>query len=247
MNLKEIYIDQVGWVVSKGGNKSRAKKSFYMQNKAQYMSPWFTREIDCTNWINKNVYHRGPKSTMTLYEVYEDAIDAIQISNEQRVQKMVANADKTKKIKRSELEYLKKLASTLNRKPEVIDKLIQQYHIQIIDDVVKEQVIHQDTKCPKCGGQRLTTGIEKNDKDGNKLTSLNNAVWFHQCLDCKTKIPVDNTKQENNGEALGLGIQMESDTGGMAGYNGPLGGSVSVTVDKKGNRKRKKSRGLFHV
>ena len=73
MKLLEIY-DPVGFAISRDGNKTKVRKSFYIANQYKYASPFFVIEADAWKWWN-NRYAKSniAKSTLTLYEIVNEA------------------------------------------------------------------------------------------------------------------------------------------------------------------------------
>ena len=161
MKLTEIY--QIGWACSKNGNKTRVSKSFYFKNQHKYISPWFPKEIDCTEFFNKYVLrNRKPQfpSTLTLYEITRDVKSDVSSKKEDVLKRIVSMAYETKVIKQSDIrEYIEPI---LKEKGEDAKKefykTLEKYEIRIRYDL-KEQTAGAQP-CPKCGSKKVSSGID---------------------------------------------------------------------------------------
>lgn len=224
IKIKE-FMDPVGWVISKDGNKTRCKQSHYFTNKQNYISQWFPKEEDATTWFNTYITKKKPSSTMTLFEVIEQAKQEVKDKNETLVKAILYNAQKTKKITRPNLERLRQMVQLNNNDPNKVDQILKTSGIQIIGESLQKGELPLSYsggihKCEKCGSDHLTTGII----DPKRGFAKDN--WMHKCLDCGNIVPIPPKIKE-------------SDTGGMAAFNAPFGEPEEVKVDSKGIRTRK--------
>ncbi len=222
MKLIELY--QIGWACSKKGNKTRVSKSFYFANQHKYISPWFPKEQNCTEWFNKYVLrNRKPQfpSTLTLYEITRDVKSNVSSKQEGVLRRIVDRAYETKVIKQSDIyEFIEPI---LKEKGEEAKKqfyeTLEKYGIRIRHDL-KEQILNSDSKCSKCGSKELTSGyyskIKKFDSElfkkmsrEEKIKYMKDFEFAHKCLECGKMIwtgkPVtlfDETEAAGYGELM---------------------------------------------
>ena len=238
-SLKDILnenFDTIGWVISSDGNKTRCKRSHYFQHKNEYSSPWFVREQDATDWQNKYIFKKNPKSSMTLYEIAEQAKDDIKQKNERLVKSILSTAQSTKKITKGNLELIKQMVQLNGNDPNKVDQLLKANGVQIIGEAIdlnkfSDKISGNVNKCPKCGSTNLTTTHDK-PPIGYTRDNFKDLNWFHKCLNCGEIIPIEKNIEKS--------IEEMSTTSGIAGYNMPMFGEPEkVSVNSKGIRKRK--------
>jgi hypothetical protein len=224
-------METVGWCISKSGNKSRAKKTFYFLNKNKYISPWFPNEQDATDWQNKYVFQRQKQNTMTLYEIMKESENDVKSKLEPKIEEIVKEAIAAGKIFGKLIDkFIVPVLEIQGKTKEEFIQFLKENNIEVVDSINEsmekgELPISYSggiKTCEKCGSKHLTTGII------DKKKGLVPDNWMHKCLDCGYIIPIPPKIKE-------------SDTGGMAAFNGPMNSSVLRKQLKTKKKFKKKS------